>query len=185
MPIIEILGVALALALDAFAVCLGAATSGYVNGPRPAFRLIFHFGLFQTLMTVLGWLAGSTVEPFIAPWDHWLAFGLLAFVGSRMIRSGLRENCDEDRLDPSRGGTLVMLAVATSLDALAVGLSMALLSVGIVAPALVIGVVAAAMSAIGLALGSRLGACYGKRMEIAGGIVLIAIGLRILATHLV
>ncbi len=127
--------------MDAFAVSLGAGATRYVNGPRPVFRLSFHFGLFQALMPVLGWLAGLSVAQLIAQVDHWIAFALLAFVGARMIRSGLDADREMHTSDPSRGGTLVMLAVATSIDAFAVGLSLAMLRVNILYPALVIGVI--------------------------------------------
>ena len=142
MSFVEVLLIALGLAMDAFAVCLGAGTTRHINGPRPVFRLSFHFGLFQALMPVLGWLVGSTVQRWIAPFDHWIAFALLAFVGVRMIRSGLDANGEAHATDPSRGATLIMLSVATSIDALAVGLSLAVLSVGIIYPAIVIGIVA-------------------------------------------
>jgi len=184
MSLVEVLLIALGLAMDAFAVCLGAGTTQHVSGPRPVFRLAFHFGLFQALMPVLGWLVGSTIERWIAPFDHWIAFGLLAFVGVRMIRSGLDSGSESHSTDPSRGATLVMLSVATSIDAFAVGLSLAVLGVGIIYPAIVIGVVAGVMSLLGLALGSRLGKAFGKRMEVIGGLILIAIGVRVVISHL-
>ena len=184
MSFVEILLIALGLAMDAFAVCVGAGTTRFVNGPRPVFRLAFHFGLFQALMPVLGWLAGIRIERFIAAFDHWIAFGLLAFVGVRMIRSGLDPNDEALVTDPSRGGTLVMLSVATSIDAFAIGLSLAVLRVDVFFPALVIGVVAAALSLVGLSVGSRLGKLFGKRMAIVGGLILIAIGVRVVLTHL-
>lgn len=184
MSFIEILLIALGLAMDAFAVCLGAGTTRFVNGPRPVFRLAFHFGLFQALMPVLGWLAGTRIQQFIASFDHWVAFGLLAFVGVRMIRSGFDANSEAHLTDPSRGGTLVMLAVATSIDAFAIGLSLAVLQVAVFLPALVIGVVAAALSLVGLSIGSQLGKAFGKRMEVVGGLILLAIGIRVVLTHL-
>jgi putative Mn2+ efflux pump MntP len=184
MSFLEVLLIALGLAMDAFAVCLGAGTTQHINGPRPVFRLSFHFGLFQALMPMLGWIVGSTVEKWIAPVDHWIAFALLAFVGVRMIRSGLKSEDEEDMVDPSRGATLIMLSVATSIDAFAVGLSLAVLGVGIVYPAVVIGVVAGGMSLLGIFLGGRLGAKFGKRMEVVGGLILIAIGVRVVISHL-
>ena len=184
MSFIEVLLIALGLAMDAFAVCLGAGTTQRVSGPRPAFRLAFHFGLFQALMLVLGWLLGFTVERLIAGFDHWIAFGLLAFVGARMIRSGLDPDGETHAADPSRGATLVLLSVATSIDAFAVGLSLAVLNVNIIYPAIVIGLVAAGMSLLGLLLGQRLGKAFGKRMEIVGGLILIGIGVRVLIAHL-
>lgn len=172
------------MAMDAFAVCIGAGTSTQTSGPRPTFRLSFHFGLFQFIMPVIGWLAGTTVVNYIADYDHWVAFGLLAFVGIRMIRSGLNANGEEQANDPSRGWSLILLSIAVSIDALAIGLSLALIGVTICYPAMVIGVVTGLVSWLGLRLGNMLGAKFGKRMEIAGGIVLILIGVRIVVSHL-
>jgi putative Mn2+ efflux pump MntP len=178
-----VLFVALGLAMDAFAVSLGAGATRFVNGPRPVFRLSFHFGLFQALMPVLGWIGGTLIAGYISGWDHWIAFALLAFVGVRMIRSGADKDGECYEVDPSRGSTLIMLSVATSIDAFAVGLSLAMLSINILYPAVVIGVVAAALSAAGLALGHRLGCRFGKSMEIVGGFILIIIGLRVVLSH--
>ncbi len=183
MTFVEVLLIALGLAMDAFAVCLGAGTTRFIDGPLPVFRLAFHFGLFQALMPILGWLSGSFIAGYISAWDHWIAFVLLAFVGGRMVRSGLDAESECHEVDPSRGGTLIMLAIATSIDAFAVGLSLAMLDVNILYPAVVIGVVCAALSLLGLALGSRLGCAFGKRMEVIGGIILILIGIRVVISH--
>ncbi|MCU0292658.1 MAG: manganese efflux pump MntP family protein [Thermoanaerobaculaceae bacterium] len=180
----EILLIAVGLATDAFAVSLGAGAGPHARGVRPVFRLAFHFGLFQFLMPVAGWFAGSRVVSLIAAFDHWIAFGLLAFVGGRMIHAGLDSRDGATPEDPSRGWTLLMLAVATSIDALAVGFSLAMLQVSIWLPAVVIGVVCAALSVAGVRLGRVLGSAFGTRMEVVGGLVLIAIGVRILVQHL-
>ncbi len=185
MPFWTIFLIAVSLAMDCFAVSLGVGTAGTAAGARPTFRLFFHFGLFQGGMTLLGWLAGKTVVTYIAAVDHWVAFALLAFVGVRMIRGGLRKAGDEPAIpDPSRGLTLVMLSVATSIDALAVGLSLALLDVNVLWSALLIGGVSAVLSLVGLLLGNQLGLRFGKSMEILGGIILLGIGLRVVITHL-
>ena len=184
MNLVEVLLVSMSMAMDAFSVCLGAGTQTRTNGPRPTFRLAFHFGLFQFIMPVLGWLAGTTIEHFIQSFDHWIAFGLLAFVGLRMIRSGLDPDKEQQKNDPSRGLTMVLLSIAVSIDALAIGLSLALVGVSVWYPAIVIGVVTGLMSWLGLCIGNRLGEKFGKRMEIVGGIVLILIGVRILLAHL-
>lgn len=176
--------VAVGLAMDAFAVSLGIGTSGIANGPRPIFRLSFHMGLFQGLMTFLGWLAGSTIAVLISTFDHWIAFGLLAFVGTRMIREGLNSEVESHKDDPSRGGHLVMICIATSIDAMAVGLSLAMVNVQIISPSITIAVVTLALSLFGLLMGNQLGTRFGKRMEVLGGIILNVIGLRILYTHL-
>jgi putative Mn2+ efflux pump MntP len=180
-----ILGIALGLAMDCFAVALGASVTLRRATARQTFRLAFHFGLFQFLMPVLGWLAGLTVASLMAKVDHWVAFGLLTFIGSKVIFMALREKGGEARAgDPTRGASLVMLSVATSIDALAVGFSFAMLGVRVWGPSVVIGVVSGAMTVIGMELGSRLGARFGRRMEILGGLVLIAIGIKILLQHI-
>lgn len=176
--------VAVGLAMDAFAVSLGIGTSGAADRPRPVFRLSFHMGLFQGLMTLLGWLAGITVAGLIAAFDHWIALALLAFVGARMVRSGLHPEEEAQKEDPSRGGTLVMVCIAVSIDALAVGLGLGMVNSSILQPSLVIGLVTTALSLFGLLAGGRLGHRFGHRMEVLGGLLLILIGLRIVYQHL-
>lgn len=184
MAFVDILLIALSMAMDAFAVSLGIGTTRLAAAPRSIFRLSFHFGLFQFFMPVLGWLAGSSFAHLISSFDHWLAMGLLAFIGGRMIRSGLDADVATYVRDPSRGWNLVMLALATSIDALAVGLSLAMLQVSILYPSLVIGAVTASLSLLGLLVGHRLGQRFGKRMAVVGGVILVGIGLRILISHL-
>jgi putative Mn2+ efflux pump MntP len=182
---VVILGIALGLAMDCFAVAVGASVTLRRATGRQTFRLAFHFGLFQFLMPVLGWLAGLTVADVMALFDHWVAFGLLTFIGGKSVFVALRRKGGEARADdPTRGASLVMLSVATSIDALAVGFSFAMLGVRVWGPSVVIGVVSAAVTVIGMELGSRLGARFGRRMEILGGLVLIAIGIKILLQHI-
>jgi len=185
LRLFEIVLIALGLAMDACAVAVGCGASGQARGARAGFRLAFHFGLFQFMMPVFGWLAGMRIERFVAPWDHWIAFVLLLFVGGRMIRAGFSSALEPRAGDPSRGISLVMLAVATSIDALAIGLSLAMLRVSIWYPSVVIGVATLGVSMAGFQFGSALGVRFGKRMEIAGGVMLCLIGLRILFAHLV
>jgi putative Mn2+ efflux pump MntP len=184
MGLWEVLLIAVGLAMDAFAVSLGIGATEYANRPRPIFRLAFHFGLFQALMPILGWVAGTKVVDAVSGVAPWIATALLAFVGGRMIRAGLDHEGETHRRDPSRGGTLVLLSVAVSIDAFAIGLSLAMLNVSIWYPAAVIGVVTASLSLAGLMVGNRLGRVFGKRMEVAGGVILIAIGLRMLLSTL-
>ncbi len=176
--------VAVGLAMDAFAVSLGIGTSQVANKPRPLFRLSFHMGLFQGLMTFLGWLAGSTIAGYISAVDHWVALALLAFVGIRMIRSGLDPENNLHKTDPSRGGTLIVICIATSIDAMAVGIGLAMLKTEIIFPSLIIAVVTLGLSLFGLLAGNSLGEKFGKRMEILGGLILLSIGLQIVYTHL-
>ncbi|MRR33726.1 manganese efflux pump [bacterium] len=183
MDWITVFCIALALAMDAFAVALAA---GAVLNPltrHHLFRLGFHFGLFQALMPIGGWLIGITVQKWISAYDHWIAFVLLAFVGARMILEAFDKKKDKEVSDPTRGLTMVMLSVATSIDALAVGLSLAMLGVSVWRPAVVIGVVAGLLTVFGMLLGRRLGDRWGKRVEGCGGLVLCIIGLKILLEH--
>ncbi len=185
MSIYVLIAIAVGLAMDAFAVSIAAGIRlGAVSG-RQTFRMAFAFGFFQFLMPVLGWFAGSVAERFIGAFDHWVAMGLLGFIGGKMIHEALDRNRDEvcETNDPTRGLTLLGLAVATSIDAFAVGLSLGVLRFGIWFPSIVIGIVAAAFTTAGLKLGCRIGILFSRRMEIAGGIVLIAIGVKILLDH--
>lgn len=185
MSLITILIIALGLAMDAFAV---AVTTGLVLERltfRPLFRLSWHFGLFQFLMPVIGWALGLTLQAWIAAYDHWIAFGLLGFVGGKMIYESLHYDHSQRRqTDPTRGWNLMVLSVATSIDALAVGLSLAMLKVSVWFPAVIIGVVAAILTLLGMFLGRRLGERLGHRMELIGGLILIGIGTKILIEHL-
>ena len=178
-----LIGIALALAMDAFAVALGAGLTLERLTGRHLFRLGFHFGLFQAFMPILGWLAGLTVQQWITAYDHWLAFALLAFVGGKKIREAFHAEEERDNRDPTRGMTLVMLSLATSIDALAVGLTLAMIGVSIWIPAAVIGIVAGALTVAGMFLGRRIGTLWGPRVEILGGLILIGIGARILLEH--
>jgi putative Mn2+ efflux pump MntP len=182
---LSLIAVAVALALDAFAVALAAGAVLRPLSFRPCFRLAFHFGLFQALMPVVGWLAGLSVQSFVATWSHWIAFALLLYIGGRMIHEALLiEEGQVRNNDPSRGMTMVGLAVATSIDALAVGLTLAMLDVVIWIPALVIGLVACGFTVLGLCLGTRAGKLWGSRVEVVGGLILILIGCKILFSAL-
>jgi manganese efflux pump family protein len=185
VDLITLFGTAIALGMDAFAVAAAVSATLPVFTRRHVFRLVWHFGLFQSLMTLLGWLAGERVSTFLAGINYWLAFGLLVGLGLNMIR---QSSHPEDRVrdyDPTRGWSLVGLSIATSIDALAVGVSFGLLNVAISRPALVIGVVALIMTYIGAKVGLRTGAYLGKRAELVGGLVLIGIGINILAQYLI
>lgn len=176
--------IGIGLAMDAFTVSLGIGTAGQANNRRAKFRLIFHFGLFQAGMMVIGWFAGSTVAEYIQAFDHWVALGLLAYVGGNMIRSGLNPSVESYVVDPSKGTLLVILSIATSIDALAVGLSMAMLAEPWLVPALIIGIITWTLCSVGLLAGDRLGQKFGKRMEILGGLILVGIGIRVVVTHI-
>jgi putative Mn2+ efflux pump MntP len=184
MTFFEILFIAVGLSMDALAVALCAGAAGFAAPLRPALRIAFHFGLFQGLMPGLGWLAGATLAPRVVDFDHWLAFLFLGFVALRMIRSGLRGGPPDGSCDPTRGSALILLSVATSIDAMAVGFSLAMVSTPVLLPSLVIGLVTFSLSFAAARLGGRLGLRFGYRMEILGGGILLLIGLRILLAHL-
>ena len=153
---------------------------------RHTLRLAWHFGFFQFTMPIIGWAAGSTIQPFIERFDHWAAFLLLLLIGGHMIREGFHDHhAEPQKTDPTRGLRLVVLSVATSIDALAAGLSLSILNIPIWFPAFIIGVVAALCTASGIHIGSRIKAatCIGRYADVTGGIVLTAIGLKILYDH--
>jgi putative Mn2+ efflux pump MntP len=185
MSWLSLFAIAIALAMDAFAVAMVTGLTLMPMTKRHVFRLAFHFGLFQAMMPTLGWVAGTAVHRYIASYDHWIAFGLLAFIGGKMIVSVLA-GAGETRVtnDPTTGWDLLLLSVATSIDALAVGLSLAVMRMEILLPALVIGIIAACLTAVGMVLGRRIGAAWGRRVEVLGGFILIVIGARILIEHL-
>lgn len=178
----ETLLVAVALGCDAFAVGLGVGTR--FCEPRQVFRLSFHFGLFQFLMPVIGWIVGQHAAGFALHWGPWIAFALLAFLGAKMIRESLHESVSvreaDSCSDPTKGATLVSLALATSMDALGVGFSLGILGKSLLAAAACIGITAAAMTWAAMLLGNRLSSKIGRRMETAGGIILLAIAVKLL-----
>ncbi len=183
MGFIETLLLSVGLALDAFAVSLSVGASIKTRTWHDLFRLPFHFGLFQFLMPVIGWYLGSTVEPLISEVDHWIALILLVTIGTRMIKSALSNKEEILKSDPSRGMSLIVLSVATSIDALTVGFSLALLQYNIWFPSILIGIITALLSLFGLLAGSRLGNKFGKTVEVCGGIILILIGINIALSH--
>lgn len=186
VSLIEIIVIAVALAMDAFAVSIAAGVTLRTVSRRQSFRLAWHFGLFQALMPILGWAAGTSIRHAIASVDHWIAFGLLLLVGGRMILASIR-NDQEDlgRSEPTRGWALVMLSAATSIDALAVGLSLAMLRISVWMPSVIIGLVAGIFTAVGIRIGAHLGRRLGlfRTATLIGGIVLLLIGGRILHEH--
>ena len=183
----ELIGIAVGLSMDAMAVSIG--TSAILRGvtPRQVFRLSFHFGLFQALMPVIGWALGSLAAVYIRSFDHWVAFALLSVVGGKAVWEALRGGEDGESRggDPTRGMSLVVLSLATSMDAMAVGLSFAMLGINVFFPALVIGVIAGCLTLFGMVFGGWLGARFGRVMEVLGGLVLIGIGLKILVDHVI
>jgi putative Mn2+ efflux pump MntP len=186
MDNLSVFAVAFALAMDAFAVSIAAGVTLKKVTRRQTIRLAWHFGFFQFAMPVIGWGAGNTVRPYIESYDHWIAFILLLLVGVNMLREAFQtQPAKQQRNDPTRGISLVLLSVATSIDALAVGLSFSILDISIWFPALIIGCVAALCTGAGIHIGRRIGdsSRIGNYADMAGGIVLIAIGFTILYKH--
>lgn len=185
MKMLEILLIALGLSMDAFAVSLASGATMKRLELRNALKMGLFFGAFQALMPVIGWLAGIGMKSFIAGWDHWIAFGLLTLVGGKMIYEAMEiKEADEGGKSPFDTGTLFVLAVATSIDALAVGVTFSMLSVSIVLPVIIIGTVTFALSAAGVQLGVKGGHFFEGKVEIAVGLILFGIGLKILLEHL-
>ncbi|HOX14506.1 MAG TPA: manganese efflux pump MntP family protein [Smithellaceae bacterium] len=184
MSLLTIFLLAVGLGVDAFSVAIGIGASNNKKSWAPVLRLSLAFGLFQFVMPLIGWLAGSTVVDRIQSFDHWIAFALLVLVGGKMIREGLEKESDEQKTDQTRGWPLFLLSIATSIDALAVGFSFSLLKTALLFPAAIIGVVCFMMTAVGMIFGKGLARIFGKKVEILGGLVLIAIGMKILIEHL-
>jgi putative Mn2+ efflux pump MntP len=175
--------IAVGLAMDAFAVSIAKGITVNSNRRRTGLLLAGFFGGFQMLMPAIGYIAGYSLQDIIMGVDHWIAFGLLAFIGAKMIFDATRKE-DTAKEETVKLHTALTLAVATSIDALMVGLSFAFLETSILEPILVIGLITFGLSYVGFIFGCRLGKMFGSQIKILGGIILIAIGLRILIEHL-
>ena len=170
--------------MDAFAVSNSRGIT--IKNPRieQALKIAIFFGAFQAIMPVIGWLAGLGLRELIAQVDHWIAFGLLFLIGCRMIYESTKARSDKKMLNPLSLGVLVLLSVATSIDALAAGVSLAFLKISILLPVIIIGIVTLLLSFLGVFVGDRSGHLFQNKAEFAGGLVLIGIGTKILIEHL-
>lgn len=184
MDIINTFGIAVGLAMDAFAVSIAAGAVICVIRFRYAFKIGITFGLFQFIMPILGWFLALQIKQLIGQFDHWIAFVLLLIVGGRMIYESFRIDERKSRFVLLSVGWLIAMGLATSIDALIIGVTFALLGSLIILPSIVIGIVAFSFSFIGFVLGCRIGHLFENKVEIAGGIILIGIGLKILIQHL-
>lgn len=184
MSFLSILALGVALSMDALAVAVASGGTLRPFTVRQALRIALAFGGFQALMPMLGWAAGITVRAQVERWDHWIAFGLLAAIGGKMVYSSFKiEEAERKAANCLSFTTLLMLALATSIDALAVGLSLSFLKVFILWPALIIGAVTFTISLAGVGVGYKFGHFHEKRMELLGGLILIGIGIKIAAEH--
>ena len=183
MSYLELFVIAVGLSMDAFAVSICKGLS--VRRLKPRHNLIcgLYFGGFQALMPVIGWLLGRQFESLIKSIDHWIAFALLVLIGANMIREAAK-NEEENLNDSFSPKTMLPLAVATSIDALAVGVTFAFLDVSIVPAVSMIGATTFILSAVGVKIGNVFGTKYKSKAELVGGIVLIAMGVKILIEHL-
>lgn len=183
MEIFEVLLISIGLAMDAFAVSVCKGLSMRKMNWKKAIIIGLYFGIFQALMPVLGYFLGTTFDHFITSIDHWIALILLAGIGINMIKEAFTqdsENCN-DKIDAK---TMVILSIATSIDALAVGITFACLRVKIILPSILIGLITFTLSIIGVKIGNRFGNKYQSRAEFSGGLILILLGIKILLEHL-
>jgi putative Mn2+ efflux pump MntP len=185
MDIISIVIIAVGLAMDAFAVSITSGITIKRLHINHALKIALFFGLFQAIMPIIGWLAGLSLRDYISAIDHWIAFGLLSFIGCKMIYESITVQSSKKEINPLNVYVLLVLSVATSIDALAVGVSFAFLKVSIVTPVIIIGTVTFLLSYLGVYIGDRIGHFFENKIEIAGGILLIGIGIKILVEGLV
>jgi putative Mn2+ efflux pump MntP len=176
--------IAIGVSADAFAVALGRGLQMKRLAAGSLLALAVTFGLFQALMPVIGWAVASRFAEYVTGVDHWIAFGLLLVIGGKMIWEAIGSHDDEETGDGRIGvAELLLLGVATSIDALAVGISFAFLDVPILAAVVLIGVTTFALTAVGVLIGHRVGVRFRGPAEIVGGLVLIGIGVRIVLDH--
>ena len=184
MDMVTIVLIAFGLAMDAFAVSI---TSGFtIKHLRigHALQIALFFGLFQAVMPVIGWLAGLSLRDFIVGVDHWIAFGLLSLIGCKMIYESVKIEPNEKEANPLSIYALLILSIATSIDALAVGVTFALLEVSIAAPVIVIGGITFVLCFLGTFMGNRFGHLFESKIEIIGGLILIGLGVKMVVEHL-
>ena len=183
MELFEIVVIGIGLAMDAFAVSICKGLSMKKINWKKAIIIALYFGIFQALMPAFGYFLGSTFSSFVQNVDHWIAFILLAIIGGNMIKDSTDDEI-EKRNDKVDVKTMVILAIATSIDALAVGVTFAFFEVNILLAISIIGIITFVLSLLGVIIGNKFGDKFQNRAELAGGIILIIIGLKILLEHL-
>lgn len=170
--------------MDAFAVSVTSGIAIRHLRVKHALKIGIFFGSFQAVMPLIGWLAGLSLRDFISGVDHWIAFGLLSLIGCKMVYESFKIKSSERAFNPLNVYVLLILSVATSVDALAIGISFAFQRILIATPIIVIGAITFLLSFLGVFVGNRLGHFFEKKIEIAGGLILIGIGIKILVGHL-
>lgn len=181
MSLTELFLIAIGLSMDAFAVSVSNGMAITNLRVRDALKFGFFFGFFQMLMPLIGWAAGHLFSTYIMAFDHWVAFVLLSYIGIKMIRDA---KCGEEAAGSTRFRVLLILAVATSIDALAAGITFAFMNVNILFSVAVIGLITFTLSTVGALIGKRVGCSMGSRAQIVGGVLLIGMGIKILVEHL-
>ncbi|MEE9594550.1 MAG: manganese efflux pump MntP family protein [Candidatus Hydrothermarchaeales archaeon] len=183
MELFTLLFIAVGLAMDAFAVSITSGLAIKKLHIKHAFVIALSFGIFQAIMPLVGWLAGLSLRDFISGVDHWIAFGLLTVIGAKMIYESVKLSEDEKVTNPLNIYVLLVLSIATSIDALAVGVTFAFLKIFIATPAIIIGLVTFFLSFLGVYIGNKMGHFFENKIELLGGLILIAIGIKILIEH--
>lgn len=183
MEVIEILLISIGLAMDAFAVSICKGLSMKSMSWKKAIIIGLYFGVFQALMPVIGYFLGATFESLVTKIDHWIAFALLTFIGTNMLKEAFAKS-EKDHNDSVDFKTMIILAIATSIDALAVGITFAFLRVNMILPVIMIGIVTFIISVVGVKIGNKFGNKYERKAEVVGGLILIFMGLKILLEYL-
>lgn len=182
MSVIELMLIAMGLSMDAFAVSIGKGLSVCHLRPRHSMSVGLWFGGFQAMMPLIGYALGASFASLVSDYDHWIAFVLLGIIGANMIKEAFSK---EEKSDPDFSfKTMLIMAIATSIDALAIGVSFAFLGVNILTAAIVIGITTFLFSVAGIKIGNLFGCRYKSKSEFIGGVVLIIIGTKILMEHL-
>jgi len=182
--IVTFILIGIGLSFDSFAVSISCGLMKREMKFAQAIYIAFFLAFFQAAFPVIGWLIGSTLKNIIASVDHWIAFGLLAFIGIKMIMEGTKKDGTLSDFDPLKFSVLIGLSVATSIDALVVGLSFGFLDMPILFPAIIIGIVTFIASMLGMLFGKNIPAKRSRQSLILGGVILISIGIKILVEHL-
>lgn len=183
MGILEISLLGIGLAMDAFAVSICKGLSMKKMNWKNAIIIALYFGIFQALMPMIGYFLGTTFESFVTTFDHWIAFILLALIGGNMIKESF-DNEDEKKNDKVDFKTMIVLALATSIDALAVGITFAFFDVNLLLAVAIIGIITFIISILGVKIGNKFGDKYQNKAELIGGIILVILGIKILLEHL-